>query len=403
MPTTVDFPMTGGVNAVTGYGDQWLFSFSGTWAFGDKWTLTSSYQGVALVLGEGQVTSHGQPTYCFTFTNRVYLANGQYVNFSDNSNVTAWETQNAGAGFISYLSQLGQQDSVSAFGQLQGRLAIFGSQSVQLWTVDADPTKFALNQQLGNTGTQDPLSVQNLGDFDVLYLDSIGVRSLRTLQVTLNAYVDDIGSAIDNFVQDSLAVYTPGTACAIVEPTTKNYWLFVNDTIYVLSRHPGSKITAWTTYEPRGNDNNLFVPQKFVQYKNRVWCRATNNNLYLYGDVSNQTYDPNSQVTFTSPYLEDKRPGMFKQAQGFSFIFAGQWTIKASMNPKAAIVDTVLDHAGSATTPDSLADSTFDIGNTAYTEHGTHFAITATSSNQSTSLPAVFSSLIFYYNKAETP
>jgi hypothetical protein len=39
-------------------------------------------------------------------------------------------------------------------------------------------------------------------------------------------------------------------ACAVVEPTTKSYWLYLDGNIYVLSNYPESKILAWSIFKP---------------------------------------------------------------------------------------------------------------------------------------------------------
>lgn len=402
MPTNIAF--SGGVSAVTGWGDRWVIQFNGTWAFGDKWTLDTSFNGTSYLIGEGDVTnaerSGTTPNFCYTYNNRVYLANGNLFNFCDNSDPTGWEEQNPGAGFESYISQQGGQDGVVAFGQLQGQLAVFARYSTQLWAPDADPANFAIQRQLDNAGTQAPLSVQNLGDFDVLFLDSIGVRSLRSIQITQNYYIDDIGAPVDELIQETLIGYDVTKSCAIVEPSTKNYWLHANGVIFVLSRHPSSKVQAWTTYIPTGDDGVAFVPYKFVVFQGLVYCLSTAGHLYIYGGANGNTYDPKSQVTFQTPWLEDKRPGMEKQAKGFSFTQAGKWTITFGMNPKSIPADIISTY-GSETTPNSLADSTFDDGLIDAPGKGTHFSIIGQSGNKSTTTPATFSAFIFYYNPGE--
>jgi len=252
MPTnTYHYDFTGGVSATPGYGDRWQIQFGGTWALDEKWGLIFTTS-----VGDwdvGSINFYDASTFlsvCTTFKNRVYIGGKTKFNFSDNGDPTGWEQQNAGAGFQRYLSYFGSQDSVFAISQLQGRLVVIARRSIQIWTVDADPARFALVQEMDNIGSKAPLSAQNLGDFDVIILDDTGFRSLRTREVTLNAYVDDVGVSIDSFVQTDLLTVNAATCCAIVEPTTKNYWGFLNGKIYVLARYPSSKVSAWSYYLP---------------------------------------------------------------------------------------------------------------------------------------------------------
>lgn len=242
---------TVGVPGIAGYGDRWQVLFSGTWALTEKWGMTLiSTAGDFDVGSIDFFTAVLLLTMCTTFRNRVYIAAGGQINFSDNGDPTGWEQQNPGAGFIKYLSYFGGIDSVYSISQLQGRLVIVARRSVQLWTVDADPANFALVQEMDNIGSIAPLATQNIGDFDVIILDDTGFRSLRTREVTLNAYVDDIGVAIDSLVQADLLSVSAATCVGIVEPTLKNYWGYLNGKIYVLSRYPSSKVSAWTIYLP---------------------------------------------------------------------------------------------------------------------------------------------------------
>lgn len=245
------YNFTNGSNPIAGYGDRWQIQFGGSWLQDEKWGLDLvSTAGDYRVGSNNFYTANLLLTMCATINKRVYVAAGPQFNFSDNGDPTGWEEQNPGAGFIKYLSYFGGQDAVYSIAQLQGRLVVVARRSVQIWTMDADPNNFALVQEMDNIGSISNLATQNIGDFDVIILDDTGFRSLRTREVTLNAYVDDVGVAIDELVQTDLQSVSAATCCAIVEPTLKLYWGYLNGKIYVLSRYPSSKINAWSTYLP---------------------------------------------------------------------------------------------------------------------------------------------------------
>jgi hypothetical protein len=244
------FAFSGGVNAVQGFGNRQLVGFSGTWASGDKWSfeLVSPTLGNVMV-GSGQLAGLAV-TAVLTLNGRIYLAQGSQFAFSDNNLPTKFEEQNPGAGFVSFLSQFGSQDAVGALSALQGRLAVFGRYSIQIWVINGDPKQFNIVQTLNNIGTNAAESVQQLGDYDCIFLDpSTGIRSLRSREVTLNGYIDDIGLPVDAILQAVLAGYDASGACGIVDPVSKRYWLFLKDTIYVLNLFRSQKISAWTTFK----------------------------------------------------------------------------------------------------------------------------------------------------------
>lgn len=259
MPTTT-FPFTGGRAAATGWGNRAKARFIGTWAAGDTWTLPiNSILSGSLTIGKGNISGQDFVS-SFKLGNRMFVGFNGSFGLSAIGDPTQWEEQDPGAGVVSFISQFGQQDEVQAFASMQGRLAVFGTFSTQIWSVDADPARFAIQQALDQTGTIAPASVQSVGDLDVYYLDRTGVRSLRAKEATLNAYVEDVGTPIDSIVKALLGAFGEtyediNVACAIVEPSTKQYWLHVRDpsgispgTIFVLSRYPASKITAWSQF-----------------------------------------------------------------------------------------------------------------------------------------------------------
>ncbi len=243
------FAFAGGVLPLPAYGQRDKVRFVGTWANGDTWTIdgVSTLEG-DFTLGKGNIAGQTY-TNGLVFRGRVYISFADNFALSANAEPTLWEKQNPGAGVINFNSQYGTQDTVAAFATMQGRLAVFGRQSIQLWNVDADPANFALVQALDNSGTTYPLSVQSLGDEDVLYLDSSGIRSLKARELTLNAEVNDIGTAVDLLVKTAV-LNNSGTICAAVEPSQRQYWCFINGSIFVLSKFTGSKIIAWSTYLP---------------------------------------------------------------------------------------------------------------------------------------------------------
>lgn len=250
-----NYPFSGGSLPFQAYGDRWQIQFSnnsnGSWARDEKWGIILTVPGQDYDIGSINFFSALLAlTCCATFKNRVYIGAGPQFNFSDNSDPTGWEQQNPGAGDISYLSYFGSQDKVYALSQLQGRLVVLARRSVQIWTTDADPNNFALVQEMDNVGTAGSLSAQNRGDYDVIFLDDTGFRSLRAMEVTLNATLDDVGVPVDALVQADLQSVSAATCVTTVDPATKNYWGYLNGKIYVHARYPSSKISAWTQYLP---------------------------------------------------------------------------------------------------------------------------------------------------------
>src|SRR6185369_10568764 len=244
------YPFSGGQYPTSPFQQQHKIRFAGTWAAGEDWTIPFTSTLIQnLTLGKGNISENAF-AYCYKLKNRVYVGFASNFAFSAVGDPTGWEEQDIGSGVIEYLSQYGQQDTVQAFSNVLGSLVVFGRLSIQLWQVDANPTLFALEQSFDNSGTNAPLSVQSLGELDTLYLDDAGVRSIRTKELTNNAYVSGVGVPIDTLIRAAILNYDTTKACAIVEPTTKQYWLYLNGNIYVFAYYPDSKVSAWSIYKP---------------------------------------------------------------------------------------------------------------------------------------------------------
>lgn len=279
--------LNGGADAVAGIGENYLFSVTSTWNTGDLLTinLTDYQTGLLTQIGAGYVTSQ-QPTFCFTFNEKAYTLSGSTVYFSALNNATIWNDPNAsGNGFVSLQDQFGTSENIVSMESFQGNLAFFGRNHIQIWSVNADPNQWQLSQVLQNIGTNASQSVHGLGDLDVMFLSDTGIRSLRARETTLNAFVNDLGSPVDLLVQQDLLAGNYSTACGVVEPSTGQYWCYLNGKIYVLSYYPSNKIAAWSQYFPK-----YFAPVSstttVVEEKVTVTFNTADTTSYLFVPIS---------------------------------------------------------------------------------------------------------------------
>lgn len=257
------FPFSAGVTGAAATPQVSYTIFYGTvavqWNFGDTWQLIIISNNVQFTVGAGNIAGL-VPTYCLALGSKVNIVSGTTWAFSAIADATKWEKQDVGAGTVIIGDQSFSPTTIVSLATYQGRMAVFCRSNIQIWTINADPTLYSQGQILQNTGTFAALSVQSLGDLDVLYLSDTGIRSLRARETSLNAFVTDIGSPVDQLITDSLlANGVSTTACSIVEPISNRYWLYLNGVIYVLSYFPSLKISAWSTYKPT-YITNLGVP-----------------------------------------------------------------------------------------------------------------------------------------------
>lgn len=386
--------MYGGKANTPGTGMRWQVVYTGSIPDeGDTFTFTmndSQTNGIIRV-GAGDTTSI-DPSYCFTYHNKEYLIALAKVLFSAIGAPTVFnDSEGLGNGFVDMDNQTQVPEALAAMAPFQGKLAFFARRSVQIWQEDADPANWAFLQVLTNIGTVAKDSVRTTGDLDALFLADTGIASLRARETTGNAFVDDLGAAIATLVKEKLALDEDegANACAVIEPTTGQYWLYLYDTIFVLSYYPSSKVLAWSKYEPKDSQGLTFEPEKFVVFQGQVFCRA-GNIVYAYGGANKQTYD-DILVTIETPWLDLKTPGTMKSGVSLNAAYTGWWKIYVSMDPGDGVISPT-------PTSDSGNKHSFNRGIIPVEGYGTHVKFKMTSQHSD---PAIFSSIVFNYQLNE--
>lgn len=400
------------VTAVTGRGPTYKVVFSGTWVTGDTFQFNVVTAAKTYIAGAGNLTGL-VPSQCITLNKRVHVIAGSSWLGSDNDDATQWEEQAAGAFKIDTSNEVDQPESLTSLAPYQGMMALFSPRTVQIWALNADPNLISLTQVLTNLGSVAGLSAQPLGDLDVIFLHSSGIRSLRARQALLNASVVDIGAPVDELVSGSggfLPALSPtqiAASCGVVEPTQNRYWCYIPATslgtlsaarIFVLSYFPSNKIVAWTEYSACAGAT-YFMPLKFVVYNQQVYMRGRVSNgdeyVYYFGGSDGITYDTVVQATVQVPFYDEKKPGHEKFAVGFDVDLNGTWTCYGC----ADWVGNSLFNLGTFT------KSSFDDGIIPYEDIGTHFSFKAVGSATSahpSEVPTV-TSLIFHYEIGASP
>lgn len=325
--------MAGGVASAAGQPQISTVTLGGTFDPGDKFSI---------VLGEGASAEtygyDGSPDpvaeIVLTHSKKMYAAGGSLVNFSGVNRPDLWNRDNqaaVGAGFINASNQDGGSDEVTGLEVYEGSMAIFAPNAVQIWNMSDDPANNALIQTLRNTGTRSPRSTRSFGSMDVFYLASSGIRTLRARDGTNTAYANDIGTPIDPEIQEYLRTLTAEQierAVSVIEPLDERYWLAVGDRVYVFSYFPGSKISAWSYFEPG------ITISDFARVDDRLYVRA-GDVIYLYGGTNGVTYPDADEmpVLIETPFFDASRAATKKQFQGYDQGALGLWDVYVLYDP----------------------------------------------------------------------
>jgi hypothetical protein len=187
------------------------------------------------------------------------------------------------------------------------------------------------------------------------------VRSLKAQYINLAASVSDVGSPIDlalipRIRDEQTAV---NQAAAIVQPIQGRYWLAIGETVYVLSYFPAGSITAWSTFDPG------FTVQQFALIGSMMYCRDSNNNVYLYGGVTRGEYD-SSMVTVRTPHMAADGPTEWKRIKSIGVMCQGQWSVNIGMLPNNVEAFELCA---------TIQDNTYGFQSIPFAGYGTHFGV----------------------------
>lgn len=408
LQTGMSDSVNGGVADTAGVGMVWAVTYTAApVAAGSYLTLKLlDSETLTIVQVGGSDTAVLLPTFTFTYNNKVYFIAGSQVFFSEIGEPRNYNNPDGiGNGFVTLANQSQSPEDIVAMATIQGRVAFFARRTTHIWTTNPDPTLWSLEQVLQNIGTVAKLSVQQVGDLDVLFLSDTGVRSLRARESTLNAYVDDIGSPIDSLIQTILLdIANLGdipNACSVIEPSSGRYWLFVETAgvastqrIYVYSRFPSSKVAAWSQYIPMSSDGDIFFPQKMFVYQGRVYI-FDGLDVFQYGGESGNTYD-NSPVTVETGFMDLESPGRIKKFSALNAAYYGNWKVEAACDPVTNLASAVWEPVAILDNNPTAGAGTYDIARVPMALEGSHIKLRISSIQGGQKL---FSQVVLHYKE----
>jgi hypothetical protein len=327
----------------------------------------------------------GPGTYVRVFRSKMYRTIGPNLAFAgvgDPSMTDPANTTSPGAGFIDLSASDSESELIVGMELYYKQMAVFARLVTQLWSLDPDPSQDTL-EQLVRIGCFAPQSIMQFGTGDVLFMSDSGVRSLRAINASMAAAVNDVGSPIDKLIIDEIANNTAVAqeACAVVQPVSGRYLLAVGSKVYVLSYYPSAKISAWSTW-------TLTFPVDYISTcLNKVVIRS-GDTIYMYGGASGTTYD-NATATVVTPMMAADTPTLWKKPISIDLMVQGLWQLQAGMlanNPSAReLVGT-------------FQGETYSLQAIPYAGYGTHIGLTLTTTDPSA---ALLGSITVNFQKAD--
>jgi hypothetical protein len=258
----------------------------------------------------------GQKLYCPPLVSGL-------VRYCKTGDPQDWTTA-SDAGFINAGIQAAGSDEVTAVGEYQSGLAITFSDSMQLWTIDADPTANSTkaNAAIGTIHPKTPTSFAG----DLVLLSAMGFRTVSLTALTNNLQENDLGSPIDalrpEFTDDDDPI-------SVFYPKLGQLWIINRTKCYVYSFSKTSKLSAWSTFT---------LPVSIQD------AAVLLNDLYLRsGDVvyvvDSSVYSDDGVIPIVEVemfYQDAKQSGVLKQFYGFDGVGTGSPSIAFKFNTNDA-------------------------------------------------------------------
>ena len=258
---------------------------------------------------------------------KVWAAKENSVAYSATSSPTDWSTSE-NAGFLATGDRSPGSSKTTGLGVVSNRLVVFHEDAAQIWATDPDPTKNELEEIISGMGTRWSESIV-AANKDLYFLSDVGIRSIGGQSMYRNMKGSDVGSPIDELVQDHIRSHE-GRVDGNFYAGAGQYWITVGDETAVLTKSSRDRLEAWSVY-------TFAIPfGQMAHVGERLYVREGNS---LYAMDHQATLDGEGkqdapfEVTVETPFYSFGTEGQFKQFQSMEAILEGFGTIDHCVNP----------------------------------------------------------------------
>lgn len=259
---------------------------------------------------------------------KIYAIKNSEVGYCKTADPRDW-TAASDAGTLAAGTNAAGSDTVVSIAEFRKMLAVFFSDSTQVWAVDADPTLNAINSTANGIGTVHAKTPVTLSG-ELIFLGKAGFRSLSTIALTNNLQENDIGSAIDKLRPELVDSDDP---IGVYYPALGQLWVINRTRVYVYSFSRSAKLSAWSTFDIP------FIADAAAVLANDLYIRS-GDLVYI---VDPLVYSDNGIVPLVEVemfYQDAKLPGILKQFIGFDGVVVGHPDIAFKFDPRNTALQT---------------------------------------------------------------
>lgn len=275
-----------------------------------------AHQSKIYALGSGK----NEPGAINQARNQDDMKNADRVKFCVTGDPFDWSTPED-AGFLPSGVQTTGSDVAKALGKYNDGIVVLLEDSIQLWAVDPDPQRNALEQLIGDIGTTYSRTVTNVGT-DLVFLSEAGFRSIGQQASTANIQDTDVGTPIDSVVKSLLSGVDPSQVTGALNSAQSQYWCNIGNNVFVWTWSRNSDVRAWAQYEL------AIHPDYFANLENRFYLRAGNGRIIKPNPKVGTDYSGNYLSRAEWDYQSFGLPGVWKQFMGVDAIIDGEADIR---------------------------------------------------------------------------
>lgn len=350
---------SGGVDGSVSAQQKQRVTFDGTFEIKDIWTVKlngTPYKLTGTALQPGKTA--------LTFKKKVYSNAQSVIVFSAIRDATNF-VGGIGAGYLNASGEKYGDAEITTLAEYAGDMAVFTKQTIYVFNMNEDEDLNQLLYTVEGVGNIAPKTVQAFGQRDVFFLAWSGIRSLRSHYATDRAFVSDVGTPIDPFIQDWMRQQTAMVlerSKSAIEPSSGRYIASIGTRAFVFNYFPDEKISAWTYWDLPSEPRAWFRDEKTLYVR-------FGDIIYAYGGEDGTTEaedDDEFEAVVETHFFDAKQPAHEKNFDDLDGGFVGEWEISVIPNPNQE--DEEVDVG-------AFFDITYNAGDHAFDQRTSHIAL----------------------------
>ncbi len=227
------------------------------------------------------------------------------------------------AGFLPVLQHASGTRQITGLSYYNELLAVFFGESIQLYSVPADPDQHILVKTLDGPGSTSPNTVRNvLGD--LYYLSHGGFRALSVANSVGEFREGDIGARIQ---EETAQLSLTPTPVALWSQTRSQYLCAFGTTVEVYTFSPLGKINGWTKWE-------LPVEVEYMVELDGVLYIRSEDSVYKFDPTVDTDLGVKIPFAWTSQFTDAKDYDRYKMFDSIALAQSGRCAIKYLVDPR---------------------------------------------------------------------